>query len=84
MAYFTGAVSIVRCRTTMVAPQGMVLITIPVNLPIEDGLVDQGKLFTVSFCSQLLETRLLKLLRFQFGEARSPPPLQRDHHPNLA
>ena len=52
----------------MVAPQGMVLITTPVNLPIEDGLVDQGKLYAVTFCSQLLETRLLRLLRFQFGE----------------
>ena len=52
----------------MVAPQGMVLITIPVNLPIEDGLVDQSKLFTITFCSQLLETRLLRILRFQFGE----------------
>lgn len=52
----------------MVAPQGMVLITIPANLPIEDGLVDQGKLYTITFCSQLLETRLLRILRFQFGE----------------
>ena len=52
----------------MVAPQGMVLITIPMNLPIEDGLVDQSKLFTITFCSQLLETRLLRILRFQFGE----------------
>lgn len=52
----------------MVAPQGMVLITIPVNLPIQEGLVDQKKLYTTGFCSQLLETRLLRILRFQFGE----------------
>ena len=52
----------------MIAPQGMVLITIPVNLPIQEGLVDQKKLYTTGFCSQLLETRLLRILRFQFGE----------------
>jgi hypothetical protein len=52
----------------MVAPQGMALITIPINLPFEDGLVDQGKIFTVVFCSTLLETRLMRILRFQFGE----------------
>ena len=52
----------------MVAPQGMVLITIPASLPFEDGLVDSAKMLTVTFCSQLLETRLLRSLRFQFGE----------------
>lgn len=52
----------------MVAPQGVALITIPITLPFEDGLVAQGKIFTVMFCCQLLETRLLRLLRFKFGE----------------
>lgn len=52
----------------MIAPQGMALITIPITLPFEDDLVDQGKIYTVMFCCQLLETRLLRLLRFQFGE----------------
>jgi len=52
----------------MVAPQGMALITIPINLPFEDGLVDHGKILTVVLGSMLLETRLMRLLRFQFGE----------------
>lgn len=56
----------------MVDPQGMVLITIPVNLPFEDGLVCPGKMFAVTFCSQLLSTRLLRSLRFQFGEVCHP------------
>lgn len=60
------------CRTTMIAPQGVALITVPVTIKIVDGLIDQEELFAVLFCSRLIETRLVRLLRFKHGEV-SPP-----------
>ena len=50
------------------APQGLALITIPITLAFCDSLVDQGSIYTVMFCCQLLEQKLLRLLRFRFGE----------------
>ena len=56
------------CRTSMIAPQGQALITVPVKLPIVDGLVEQGAMNKSIFCTRLLENRLLRVLRFQQGE----------------
>ena len=52
----------------MVAPQGVALITFPVSLPVEDGLPSHADQCKLTFCTQLLETKLLQLLRFKFGE----------------
>ena len=52
----------------MIAPQGQALITVPVSLPITEGRINQREIYACAFSARLLETRLLRILRFQRGE----------------
>lgn len=52
----------------MAEPQGVALITIPVEVPMVDGLVDPIAVFVINICMLLLQRRLRDTLRFRFGE----------------
>ena len=60
-----------KCRAHMVQPQSQALVSFPVEVDLGPGVPSPRESVWLSFACRLLETKLLQLLRFQFGEARS-------------
>ena len=55
----------------MINPQSQALVSFPVTVDLGPGVPSPRESVWLGFACRLLETKLLQLLRFQFGEARS-------------
>ena len=54
----------------MINPQSQALVSFPVTVSLGPGVPSPSESVWLGFACRLLETKLLQLLRFQFGEAR--------------
>ena len=59
------------CRANMVMPRTQSLITFPVEISKPGTMEALQETHWLAFACQLLETKLLQLMRFKFGEVRT-------------
>ena len=77
---------LLACRAPMISPMAEALISLPVEICLEDAVSANLETYWTTMCTMVLENRLMSVMRFKSGDvspaapARSPQPV---HEPIL-